>query len=108
MLTHWEVLRDLWLYVLEDSPYMETYEKQNMKLGAGSAVYRFFTLHVMGPAVSTIVAMDNFYEDPSNAQLVRPRTSGQQHLCLFSVYPHRKLCSYASCLSQVAAQVILM
>lgn len=77
VLTHWEIVRDLWLYALNVSPYMEAYEKQNMELGTGSAVYRFFTLYVMGPAVSAILEMESFYENPFNTQLVRASTSEQ-------------------------------
>ena len=52
------------------SPYMEAYELQSMELGPESALYRFFTQHVMAPAVAAINAMDTVYEDSSNAYLV--------------------------------------
>lgn len=70
LLTHWEVVRDLWMEALRGSPYMETYELQNMELGIESAAYRFFTLHVVNPMSSAIAAMESVYEDPSNARVV--------------------------------------
>ena len=73
LLTHWEVVRDLWMDSLRSSPYMEAYELQNMELGTESALYRFFTQHVVTPAVAAINAMDKVYEDSSNAELVSSR-----------------------------------
>eukprot|EP00904_Undaria_pinnatifida_P005311 jgi/Undpi1/190/HiC_scaffold_1.g00187.m1 len=67
LLTHWEVLRELWMDALKISPYMEAYELHNMKLGVESAAYRFFTLHVLTPAVRAINDMDKVYEDTANA-----------------------------------------
>lgn len=55
---------------------MEAYELQNMELGTESALYRFFTQHVVTPAVAAINAMDKVYEDSSNAKLVGGVSSG--------------------------------
>lgn len=49
---------------------MEAYELQNMEAGVDSAVYRFFTRHVLAPAVEAINAMDRLYDDKDNAKLV--------------------------------------
>lgn len=73
LLTHWEVVRDLWMEALKSSPYMEAYELQNMELGVESAVYRFFTLHVVTPMSAAIAEMEDVFEDPSNAKMVRAR-----------------------------------
>ena len=71
LLTHWEVVRDLWLDALKSSPYMEAYELRNMELGTGSAAYRFFQLCVLRPMAESIARMEDVYQDDSNAQLVR-------------------------------------
>jgi len=84
LLTHWEVVRDLWLDALRNSPYMEAYELRNMKLGKGSAAHRFFELHVLRPMAGAISMMEAVYQDESNAQLVR--TSIQVLKCQ---YPYR-------------------
>ena len=49
---------------------MEAYELHNMELGVDSAAYRFFTLHVLTPAVGAINDMDKVYEDTANASKV--------------------------------------
>ena len=76
LVAHWEAVRDLWVEALKASPYMEDYERQNMELGTGGATYRFFTLHVLRPVVSAIVAAESYYGKPSNAKLVGVRFPG--------------------------------
>eukprot|EP00752_Nemacystus_decipiens_P005386 g4883.t1 len=71
LLTHWEVVRDLWMDAMRRSPYMEAYELANMDLGTESAAYRFFELHVLKPMAEAIADMEGFYQDETNAQLVR-------------------------------------
>ncbi|CAM9914530.1 unnamed protein product, partial [Hapterophycus canaliculatus] len=71
LLTHWELVRDLWVDALSSSPYMEAYELRNMELGAGGAVYRFFELHVLRPASRAIARMEDVYDNQENARLVR-------------------------------------
>ena len=73
---------------LKISPYMEAYELHNMKLGVESAAYRFFTLHVLTPAVRAINDMDKVYEDTANATKVsggwlRGRDEGIQWGCFW-------------------------
>lgn len=70
LLTHWEVVRDLWMDAMRSSPYMEAYELQNMGLGTASAAYRFFELHVLRPMAEAIAEMEEVYQDDTNAQLV--------------------------------------
>lgn len=71
LLTHWEVVRDLWMDAMRSSPYMEAYELANMDLGTASAAYRFFELHVLKPMAEAIAEMEGVYQDDTNAQLVR-------------------------------------
>lgn len=70
LLTHWEIVRDLWMDAMRSSPYMEAYELQNMDLGVASAAYRFFELHVLKPMAEAIAGMESVYQDKTNAQLV--------------------------------------
>lgn len=71
LLTHWEIVRDLWMDAMRSSPYMEAYELQNMERGMASAAYRFFELHVLKPMAEAIAEMESLYQDESNSQLVR-------------------------------------
>lgn len=71
LLTHWEVMRDLWMDSMKSSPYMEAYELANMDLGTASAAYRFFELHVLKPMAGAIAEMEGVYQDDTNAKLVR-------------------------------------
>lgn len=84
LLTHWEMVRDLWIEALRSSPYIEAYELQNMELGIESAAYRFFTLHVVNPMSSAIEAMEDVYDDPANARVVSRVSSNTSCLFLFS------------------------
>lgn len=63
---------------------MEAYELQNMELGVESAVYRFFTLHVLTPAMGAINAMDSVYEDSANANMVGGYINHLIHTCTHS------------------------
>ena len=50
---------------------MEAYELANLDLGAASAAYRFFLLHVLKPMAEAIAEMEGVYQNDTNAQLVR-------------------------------------
>lgn len=89
LLTHWELVRDLWVDALKSSPYMEAYELRNMALGTGSAMYRFFELHVLRPTSLAIERMEDVYDNDKNAELVREKTSESVRFCVscrFSVF----------------------
>lgn len=85
LLTHWEIVRDLWMDAMKSSPYMETYELQNMELGAASAAYRFFQLRILKPMAEAIAEMESLYQDDTNAKLVRACVLACLRACLRSI-----------------------
>ena len=48
---HWLIARKVWMWVFPSMPYVEDYERENILLGADSAFYRFYTLHILKPMV---------------------------------------------------------
>lgn len=55
---HWTTARRVWTWVLSHIPHLEEYDRENLNKGSESAMYRFFTLHVLPPATAAIQAYD--------------------------------------------------
>lgn len=51
---HWDTIRRVWVWVLSQSPILEDLEKQEFAKGESSAFFRFFSLHVMPPMLTSI------------------------------------------------------
>ncbi|AUD03325.1 nitric oxide synthase oxygenase [Spirosoma pollinicola] len=49
--THWLKARQAWVWVLQQIPHLEEYDRENLAKGEGSALYRFFTIAILGPAL---------------------------------------------------------
>jgi sulfite reductase alpha subunit-like flavoprotein/nitric oxide synthase oxygenase domain/subunit/hemoglobin-like flavoprotein len=55
---HWLTARKIWVWMLGDIPYLEEYERETLRKGTHGAPYRFFTRHVLRPALEAIRAHD--------------------------------------------------
>ena len=51
---HWLTARKVWLWMLNDVPYLEDYDRENLRHGSASAHYKFFTVHIIHPAVEAV------------------------------------------------------
>jgi nitric oxide synthase oxygenase domain/subunit len=67
---HWEELRGLFLDSVLASPYMEAYELDDCNTGPSSAIWRFFTLHVMAPAYERAEALSALMVAPGSSTLL--------------------------------------
>lgn len=56
---HWLTACRVWTWALSHIPHLEEYDRENLSKGTLSAAYRFFTLHVLPPALVAI----NEYDD---------------------------------------------
>ncbi len=50
---HWQTARRVWLWTMARMPHLEAYDHENLVKGPNSALYRFFSLYVMRPALDT-------------------------------------------------------
>ncbi|MFD2935675.1 nitric oxide synthase oxygenase [Spirosoma flavum] len=48
---HWITARRVWIWALLQVPYLEEYDRENLAKGVNSAMYRFFTIAVLTPAL---------------------------------------------------------
>ncbi len=55
---HWMTARRVWAWTLSHIPYLEDYDRENLAKGVHSAMYRFFTRHLLPPALEAIQAYD--------------------------------------------------
>jgi sulfite reductase alpha subunit-like flavoprotein/nitric oxide synthase oxygenase domain/subunit/hemoglobin-like flavoprotein len=55
---HWLTARRVWMWMLSHIPHLEEYDRENLNKGTLSAAYRFFTLHILPPAVESIAQYD--------------------------------------------------
>ncbi|SOD94729.1 nitric oxide synthase oxygenase [Spirosoma fluviale] len=49
---HWLTARRVWVWVLNQVPHLEDYDRENLNKGNGSAMYRFFTGAILIPALN--------------------------------------------------------
>ena len=72
---HWITARRVWTWTLSHTPHLEEYDRDNLNTGTQSAMYRFFTLHIMPPATAAI----NAYDEALTPDLIRAmRRTGDQ------------------------------
>ena len=55
---HWLTARRVWTWVLSHAPHLEEYDRENLSKGTQSAMYRFFTLHILPPVTEAIRRYD--------------------------------------------------
>jgi len=68
---HWKEARVIFLVVMKDvNPYIEENDLDLLALGTKSCVYRFWTQHVMKPALLAIRDMDDIFDSDENRDTV--------------------------------------
>ena len=55
---HWLTARKIWIWMVEEIPYLEDYERENLRHGQGSAAYKFFTREILKPGLDAIHAYE--------------------------------------------------
>ncbi len=55
---HWLTARKVWVWMLGEIPYLEEYERENIRRGTASAPYKFFSRHIVRPALEAARAYD--------------------------------------------------
>ena len=55
---HWLTARRVWAWMLPHIPYLEEYDRENLAKGVHSALYRFFSRHILPPALLAIREYD--------------------------------------------------
>ena len=55
---HWITARRIWAWALPHIPYLEEYDRENLAKGVHSALYRFFSRHILPPALEAIRRYD--------------------------------------------------
>ncbi|GAB2519045.1 nitric oxide synthase oxygenase [Spirosoma aerophilum] len=63
---HWLTARRAWLWVQLQVPHLDDYDRENLAKGANSAMYRFFTLAILTPAL----AAAKLYEEALTPQMI--------------------------------------
>lgn len=56
---HWLLARVTWMWMLHEIPYLEEYEKDDLRRGDKSAAFRFFSLAVLQPALDNVQRYDS-------------------------------------------------
>lgn len=68
---HWKEARVIFLICMKEvNPYIEKNDEDLLALGTESCVYRFWTHHIMKPAMQTISEMDKIFDSPENRTAV--------------------------------------
>ncbi len=55
---HWLTARRVWTWVLLQVPHLEEYDRENLLKGVNSALYRFFTMAILAPALEATKQYD--------------------------------------------------
>ena len=64
---HWMTARRVWAWMLPHVPYLEEADREDLAKGTHSAAYRFFTKHVLPPALGAI----REYDEALTPEMVR-------------------------------------
>ncbi len=51
---HWIKARQVWMWMLPSVPYLEEYDREDLKKGASSALYKFFNTYIILPMAEAI------------------------------------------------------
>lgn len=73
---HWLTARRVWAWVLQQVPHLEEYDRENLAKGPNSAMYRFFTLTILTPAL----AATRHYEEALTPDMIRVMRQGGDRL----------------------------
>ena len=69
---HWKEARALFLLTMSRvNPYLEENDAELLAQGTNSCAYRFWTYHVMKPALLAIKEVDDLFESEENCQLLQ-------------------------------------
>ena len=63
---HWLTARKIWIWVLGEIPYLEEYERDNLLHGQNGAAFKFFSRHIILPALQAHLD----YEKALTAEMV--------------------------------------
>ena len=64
---HWLTARRVWAWMLPHVPYLEEYDRENLAKGVHSALYRFFSRHILPPALLAI----QHYDEALSPDMIR-------------------------------------
>ncbi|OUL35756.1 nitric oxide synthase oxygenase [Nostoc sp. 106C] len=56
---HWIKARQVWMWMLPSIPYLEEYDREDLKKGANSALYKFFDTYVILPMAEAVQRYEN-------------------------------------------------
>ncbi|MCC5664889.1 nitric oxide synthase oxygenase [Nostoc sp. CHAB 5784] len=56
---HWVKARQIWMWMLPSIPYLEEYDREELKKGANSALYKFFNTHIILPMAQAVQRYEN-------------------------------------------------
>ena len=73
---HWLAARRVWAWMLAHIPHLEEYDRENLAKGENSAMYRFFTLLILAPAL----AATKQYEEALTPDMIREMRQGGDRL----------------------------
>lgn len=51
---HWMKARQVWMWMLPSIPYIEEYDREDLKQGANSALYKFFNTYIILPMTEAV------------------------------------------------------
>lgn len=68
---HWLTARRVWIWMLPHIPHLEEYDRDNLTKGIHSALYRFFSRHILPPALLAIQQYDEALSPDMMPQLQR-------------------------------------
>ncbi|GFE71204.1 nitric oxide synthase oxygenase [Chroococcus sp. FPU101] len=77
---HWIKARQVWMWMLPSTPYLEEYDLENLSFGSNSALYRFFNTYIILPMASAV----RRYEEALPPQML------QQMAASWSVFSQNK------------------
>ena len=68
---HWLSARKVWIWMLNEIPYLEEYERDNLRHGQGSAAFKFFTRHIVAPALEAHASYEQALTPDMVAEMAR-------------------------------------
>ncbi|PSF32275.1 nitric-oxide synthase [Aphanothece hegewaldii CCALA 016] len=77
---HWLKARQVWMWMLPSTPYLEEYDLENLSLGSNSALYRFFNTYIILPMAAAV----RRYEEALPPEML------QQMIASWSVFSQNK------------------
>ena len=56
---HWIKARQVWMWMLPSIPYLEDYDHEDLTKGVNSALYKFFSTHIILPMAEAVQRYEN-------------------------------------------------